>query len=98
MLGLDSGDSTLPSGRKFDAVLGSTLEWLTNEGYIRGGPFHLTKTWRGQLTDKGRKTMNVPVPTLGSVGNAVVQATRSDAVSTAQGRTVLVEVVKKFFG
>ncbi len=91
MLGLDSRDSTLPSGRKFDAV-------LISGGYIRGSPFHLTKTWRGQLTDKGRKTMNVPVPTLGSAGNAVVQATRSDAVSTAQGRTVLVEVVKRFFG
>lgn len=81
-----------------DAVLGATLEWLTNEGYIRGGPIHILDTWRGQLTDQGRKTMNVPVPTLGSAGNAVVLATRSDSVTTAQGRTVLVEVVRKIFG
>jgi hypothetical protein len=97
-LGLDSVDSTLPSGRKFDEVLRATFDWLANEGYIRGGPFNLTKTWRGQLTDKGRKTMNVDVPTLGSAGNALVANTRPDVVSTAQGRTVLVEVVKKIFG
>jgi len=99
MMGLNSEDSTLPSGRKFDAVLDATLDWLTNEGYIRGSPLRLMKTWNGQLTDKGRKTMNVTVPTLGApAANVVIQATRSDVVSTTQGRNALVEVVKKFFG
>jgi hypothetical protein len=64
----------LPSGRPFSEVLASSLNWLTEEGYIRSrGPGSYEEV---ALTQKALAALNaVPQGLSASVGTSLVMAT-----------------------
>lgn len=63
----------LPSGRSFSEVLAASLNWLTEEGYIRSeGPGSYERV---ALTRKGLEALNaVPQGLSASVGTSLVMA------------------------
>jgi hypothetical protein len=76
-MGISSADwanHVLPSGRTFNAVLVHTLNWLTEEEYIRSlGPGTYERVG---LTQKGLAALNaVPKGLSASVGTSLVMAT-----------------------
>lgn len=80
-MGVSSGaweTHILPSGRPFSEVLANSLNWLTEEGYIRlRGP----GSYEGvALTQKALAALNaVPLGLSASVGSSLVMATGGSA-------------------
>jgi hypothetical protein len=71
VMGVSSGEtSVLPSGRPFNEVLGHSLNWLSQEGYVRSAG--ITPYERVTLTQKGLTALNaVPQGLSATIGSSL---------------------------
>jgi hypothetical protein len=94
-LGLQDRQARMSSGRTFYEVLSHTVQWLTNEDFIRSG--HPVPFERLVLTAKGLSIMNaVPESLSRSLGSEIADATKE--ASTERGKRKIAELMGNFSG
>jgi hypothetical protein len=94
-LGLQNRHAPMSSERPFDHLLSHTVQWLTNEDFIRS--LHPIPLARLVLTAKGMAAMNVVPPSLSRpLGSELAEAT--EQASTEGGKRKIAELMGNFFG
>jgi hypothetical protein len=94
-LGLTDRQQPLPSGRPFNEVFVSTLNWLIQEQFVRNLG-HLAVD-RVVLTAKAITVMNVvPSRLTEPLGSQIAHA--ANDTSSARGKTYIAQVMGDFFG
>jgi len=94
-LGLQDRHAPMSSERPFDHLLSHTVQWLTNEDFIRS--LHPIPLERVVLTAKGMAAMNVVPPTLSRpLGSELADA--AGQASTEGGKRKIAELMGNFFG
>jgi hypothetical protein len=95
VLGAADRQQEMASGRPFNKVLVSTLDWLIEEGFVRSrGPLSLEGV---VLTTKGIAAMNVVPPSLNRrLGSELADATKE--ASTEEGKIRLSQMMGNFWG
>jgi hypothetical protein len=82
-LGLQNRHAPMSSERPFDHLLSHTVQWLTNEDFIRS--LHPIPLARLVLTAKGMAAMNVVPPSLSRpLGSELAEATEQASTEGAK--------------
>jgi len=95
VLGLANRRHQMPSGRPFNEVFASTLDWLINEEFVRS--LGTLSAERVVLRTKAIAVMNVVPPSLSQpLGSELADATKQ--ASTEGGKRKITELMGNFFG
>jgi hypothetical protein len=94
-LGLPDRRQSMPSGRPFNEVFVSTLDWLISEQFVRSLG-HLAVE-RVVLTQKAITVMNTVLPRLSEPLGSEIARAANDTTSVS-GKTKIGEIMGEFFG
>ena len=94
-------DAVLPSGRPFKQIVGFTLTWLADEGYIRrlNGEFDISRPWNDLiLSEKGLSALNAVPPSIGKPVGSHLRNLSDQSPGAPAASQKIAEVVGSFIG